>query len=185
MIKLISPGFLRHPSHTRILHWTTAVLLLGMLTSGVLMVRMDDANVWKYERLYVWHQWFGILAMLLINIRLFARLRTRLPALPETISARVKTAARIAHRMLYALMLAIPVMGWIMSSAYPESQGMNFFGLALPRLVNANAGIYEAAKLMHWTLAYAFIALITLHVAAAVKHRFFDQPENDVLRRMV
>ena len=175
----------RYAAHTRFLHWATAALLMGMLVSGVLMVRLDDANPWKYERLYVWHQWFGMLAMLLINIRLFARLLTHLPPLPETMSARVKKAARTTHWTLYTLMLTIPVMGWIMSSSFPESQGMDFFGLALPRLVSANAQIYEAAKLMHWALAYAFIALITLHIAAAVKHRLFDQPGNDVLRRML
>jgi cytochrome b561 len=178
-------NFSRYPLHTRTLHWVTATLLIGMLISGFLMARMDDANVWKYERLYVWHQWFGVLALMLINVRLLVRLLTRLPALPGSMSIRVRKAARIVHVLFYALMLAIPAMGWVMSSAYPESQGMSFFGWPLPRLVDANAEIYEAAKLMHWMLAYGFVALVALHVTAAIKHRYFDHPSNDVLRRVL
>jgi cytochrome b561 len=178
-------NFSRYPLHTRTLHWVTATLLIGMLATGLLMVRMDDASVWKYDRLYVWHQWFGMLALMLVNIRLLARLLTRLPALPKSMSASVRKVASIAHVLLYALMLAIPVMGWVMSSAYPESQVMSFFGWPLPRLVDADAGIYEAAKLMHWMLAYVFVALVALHVTAAIKHRYFDHPSNDVLRRVL
>lgn len=175
----------KQPLGVRIMHWVTALLIIGMLISGVVMVRMDDTNLLKYDVLYAWHQSFGILTLAVVNVRLLVRLRSKLMTLPETIAPQLRRLARLAYIGMYALMLAIPATGFIMSLTYPQSQGIPFFGLTLRSVLQPSQIGYIAAQFAHWSLAYAFAALIVAHIAAALKHRFFDRPENDVLKRML
>lgn len=175
----------KQPRAVRVLHWTTATLTLAMLASGLLMVRMDEVNPMKYEVLYVWHQSIGILALAVVNLRLLVRLRSKLIPLPPTMAKTVRHAASAVYGALYGLMLLIPLAGLVMSAAYPQGQGTAFFGLMLPSFLTPNEAIYQAAQAAHWALAYAFGSLVLMHLGAAVKHRYFDCVEHDVLRRML
>lgn len=175
----------KHPLLVRAIHWVAALFIFGLLASGVVMVRLTDDNPSKYEVFYVWHQSFGILALALVNLRLLVRLRTTLLPLPQSLSSTVRKTAAWCYGVMYLLMLAIPIAGFIMSAAYPDGQGVPFFGITLPSFISPDKTVYSAAQLIHWTMAYGFAALIAIHIAAALKHRWFDLPEHDVLKRMV
>jgi cytochrome b561 len=183
--ELLNMQTLRHPFSIRLMHWLTGLIIIAMIASGLVMVRLDDANPWKYESLYIWHQSIGITALVLINIRLFLRLRTRLQSLPTSMNSTSVRVANFMHRAMYVLMLSVPIAGLVMSAAYPQGQGLAFFGWTLPSFLSPNEQVFNFAKTVHWLLAYAFTCLIALHILAALKHRFFDRPENDVLARML
>jgi cytochrome b561 len=175
----------RHPLLIRFMHWLTGIIILGMITTGLVMVRMDDTDPWKYDILYVVHQSVGIVALLLINMRLFIRLRIRLQALPSTMSPMIVSIANGAYCAIYALMLSVPLTGLAMSAAYPQGQGLVFFAWTIPTFLSPDDGVFNLAKTIHWLLAYAFACLILLHGLAALRHRFFDRPEHNVLARML
>lgn len=174
----------RHPSRIRAMHAITGLLIVAMLISGLVMVRMDDANPWKYERLYIWHQSFGIVALVLINLRLLVRLRTNLQPLPASMGKNIRRIAHSVYILMNGLMLTVPAAGLIMSAAYPEGQGLVFFNAVIPSFLLPDNATFQLAKSIHWILAYAFAGLIGLHGAAALRHRFFDTPEHNVLKRM-
>ena len=91
-------------------------------------------------------------------------------------------AAAAAHALLYALMLVIPLSGWIYSSA--AGVQVVYLGLVpLPDLVPKDKALANVLKTVHGTLNYALLALVTAHAGAALKHHWVDR--DDVLRRML
>ena len=175
----------KQPFLVRVLHWVTALLVIGMLASGLIMVQMDDADPMKYGIFYVWHQSIGIFTLASVNIRLVVRLRAKLLPTPETIAPILRMLANTTYVVLYLLMVTVPVAGLVMTAAYPDGQGIPLFGLALPSFMPPSKPIYDLAHTVHWMLAYGFGVLIAMHLIAALRHRFFDRPENDVLKRML
>jgi cytochrome b561 len=175
----------KQPRAVRAMHWITAALMLAMLASGLLMVRLDDAHPLKYEVLYVWHQSIGIVTLAVVNLRLLVRLRAKLLPLPNTLTPVLRRASSAVYAALYGLMLTVPLAGLVMSAAYPQGQGIAFFGTTLPSFLPADAATYDIARALHWTLAYTLGGLVLMHLGATIKHRFFDRPEHDVLRRML
>lgn len=165
------------------MHWITAALVLTMLISGVWMVRLDDTHPLKYEVLYVWHQSIGIVTLAVVNLRLLVRLRAKLLP-PVTLLPALRRAANAVYAALYGLMLSVPLVGLVMSAAYPQGQGIAFFGLTLLSFLAPDEATYHAARTGHWVMAYFCAGLVLLHVGAAIKHRFFDRPEHNVLQRM-
>lgn len=160
------------------LHWLMAILIIGMLCVGLYMTSLPVGML--KLKLYGWHKAFGILILTLVILRILWRLTNATPVL--ALPWWERTAARLAHFVLYVLMLAMPLSGWLMTSAagLPPS----FFGLfTLPNLVAPNDELRELFGLMHEWLAYGLIAVIILHTLAALKHHFIDK--DDILRRMI
>jgi cytochrome b561 len=93
-----------------------------------------------------------------------------------------RVLAKISHLLLYALIFALPLSGWLMSSAknFPVSW---FNLLLLPDLVAPNEALFEQLRSLHHTLFAVLVAVAAVHVAGALKHHFIDR--NDVLRRML
>jgi len=84
------------------------------------------------------------------------------------------------------LLVLVPVMGYSMSSTYTMSDGVFFFGTNLPELLPKNDNWFAVFQWLHKVLAYSLLGLIALHVAGAIKHRFFDHTRaGDVLHRML
>ena len=98
---------------SRILHWTMAVLIIAMLFIGVGMV----ASLSDYHWLVSIHKPLGILILVLVAIRLLNRLLNPAPSLPEGMPAWQRFVAHASHVVLYALMFALPLVGWGMLSA--------------------------------------------------------------------
>jgi cytochrome b561 len=176
---------MKYPLTIRILHWSMAVIILGMIAAGWSMVSPDGQTPSKFDFLYPWHKSFGMLILLLVLVRLATRLRGAIPALPEGLAPWEARAAKIGHVALYALMIIVPCMGYSMSSSFTQSDGVFFFGVNLPELLPKNDARFAVFQALHRYLAYTLLALVVVHVAGALKHRFLDSDRgNDVLSRM-
>jgi cytochrome b561 len=153
------------------LHWLLAAALMASFGVGVFM--SDLATSPLKLRLYSWHKWAGITILALSVLRLAWRLtHPPPPELPMT--GWQRSAAHLTHGLLYGLFFAVPLAGWAYSSAagFP----VVLFGvLPLPDFVPADKALAEAIKPWHANLAFGLAALALVHVAAALKHHFFDR----------
>jgi cytochrome b561 len=164
----VAPGYTR----TAIaLHWLVAVLILGAFALGLYMVELELSPT--KLKLYSWHKWLGVTIWMIAVVRLVWRLTHRPPPLPA-LPTWQRIAASTTHVLLYVLVLAIPISGWLFSSA--SGFPVVYFGvLPLPDLVGKDK---ELAKLLQWvhaTLNYTLMAIIVVHAAAAIKHHFVDR----------
>ncbi|MGF1731599.1 cytochrome b [Photobacterium kasasachensis] len=175
----------------RLLHWIMAALIIGLLALGLYMAALPMESTDKFA-LYHWHRAFGVLAFILVFIRLVVRVRSQIPEIPSSLPLHERIAAKTAQYTLYGFMLSIPVVGYIASSAVPDFPGVPplhsiwFFGIELPLFPIEKD--YNTTKFMitiHKYLAYGMIGVLCAHIAGALKHRFFDRPENDVLGKMI
>lgn len=169
----------RYGRTAQLAHWLTAVLLLVQFTLGLYMIELalSPAKL----KLYAYHKWLGVSVLLIVLLRLAWRRLKPPPALPATMPDWERGAAAISHRLLYLLLLAVPLSGWLMSSA-KGFQTVYFGVLPLPDLLAKNPALGEALARVHWGLNKLLLALIGLHVLAALKHHFIDR--DAVLARM-
>jgi cytochrome b561 len=150
----------------RLLHWLMAVCILAMLFVGVGMV---STVMPKYLTLVSIHKPLGIAILVLALIRLAVRLLYGAPALPADLPEPMKLAAQLSHYALYILMIVMPLLGWGMLSAaaYPV---VLFGGVHLPAILPLSDGLHTLLWDAHFYLAFAFFAVVLLHVAAALFH---------------
>jgi cytochrome b561 len=175
----------RYPLSMRVLHWLMAVIIIALLAAGIVMVRLNDDVPAKFQLLFPWHKSFGLLALILVVVRLWIRGRSRVPALPAGICGWERRAVRAGTFLFYALMVFVPCMGYALSSTYTQSDGEFFFGVNLPELLPKNDAQFKVFWLLHRIGAFVLLGLLVLHILGAVKHRFFDRNRaNDVLSRM-
>ncbi len=119
---------------------------------------------------------------ILVLVRLAWRIGHKPPALPAHMPAIERLAAHAGHHLLYVLMLAIPLSGWLMSSA-KGFQTVWFGVLPLPDLLAKDKALGNLLETVHVVLNYTLIAVLLGHVGAALKHHFIDR--DDVLTRML
>jgi len=150
----------------RALHWLMALCILAMLFIGVGMVSTIAP---KYLPLVAIHESLGTVILLLALIRLAVRWRYGAPALPADLPAPMKLAAELSHYILYALMIAMPLLGWgMLSSAnYPV---VLFGGLHLPMILPPSDSLHTLLWNAHVCLAFVFFGLVLMHLAAALFH---------------
>ncbi len=150
----------------RMLHWLMAASILAMLFIGVGMVSTIRP---KYLVLVSVHKSLGIAILALALIRLVTRLRYGAPSLPADLPAPMKLAAHLSHYAFYVLMIGMPLIGWSMLSAgaYPV---VVFGSVHLPAILPQSDRLHTLLWSAHFYLAFAFFALILLHIAAALFH---------------
>jgi len=150
---------------SRILHWLMAAMLLAMLFIGVSMV----ASLGNYHRLVAIHRPLGIMILILAAIRLVNRMFTTLPPFPPTMSHRERLIASVSERLLYTLMLALPLVGWGMLSAghYPI---VMFGPVHLPAILPANPALYAVLRKTHTILAYLLFLTFLFHLGTVLFH---------------
>ena len=171
------------PNYTpvaKVLHWLMAVLLFGLLALGFTMTDLPLSP--RKLQLYSWHKWAGVTVFLLVLVRLAWRVTHRPPPLPEHMPKVMQLAAHAGHVLLYALMIAIPLSGWLMSSA-KGFQTVWFGVLPIPDLLDKNRELGDLLQTVHLSLNLLFVAVIVGHIGAALKHHFIDR--DDVLTRML
>lgn len=169
-----------YTSTAKALHWLIALLIIAMLILGFYLQDLPFSP--RKLQLMSWHKWAGVSIFFLVVFRLAWRLFNPPPALPEQMSPWQQRAAHLGHWGLYALMLAIPLSGWLMSSA--KGVPTVWFGIwRLPDLLARDAALGQALATTHWALNLALVAMLIGHVGAAVKHHLVDQ--DDVLIRML
>lgn len=179
-----SPTQTRRPPATfslfaRVLHWSMAAGILAMLFIGVGMVAsVSERHQWLVQI----HKPLGLALLALVCIRLTRRVFKGAPALPADLQAWQRHAALASHVLLYALMFAMPLIGWAMLSAggYPVELGA---GLRLPPIAPFDPSWFAALRWLHRTLAYALFALVLLHLGAALHHGLIRR--DGVLRSML
>ena len=169
----------RYTGTAQALHWLAALLIFCGFGLGLFMTGLEITP--DKLRYYGWHKWLGITVFLLAAIRLAWRAGHPAPPLPAIMPAWQIRASRAAHAMLYVLMLAIPLSGWIYSSATGVS--VVYLGLVpLPDLVPKDRETAKTLLLLHLSLNSLLAAVVTIHIAAALRHHFVDG--DDVLARM-
>jgi len=167
-----------HPV-AKTLHWTTALLVLGMIVLGLWMVDLP-ISVTKFLA-YAWHKWIGLVVLTLTVLRLLWRWYLPPPPLPSTVTAWESRLAPASHGALLVLLLAMPVSGWLMSSAGGVT--VYWFGVVkLPDLVARDPLTFEMLRATHHHLAWLLIALLALHVSAVVRHDIVRR--DGIFRRM-
>ena len=161
-----------YTSTAKAIHWLMAVLLIGLLALGFYMHDLPLSP--EKLKLYAWHKWAGVSAFLLVLVRLAWRIGHPPPALPASMSRPMQLAAHAGHGLLYVLMIAIPLTGWLMSSA-KGFQTVWFGVLPIPDLLGKDKETGELLALVHKSLNLLFVAVILGHVGAALKHHFIDK----------
>jgi cytochrome b561 len=170
----------RYTGTARALHWLAALLIFSGFGLGLFMTGLEIAP--DTLRYYAWHKWMGITVFLLAAARLAWRAAHPPPPLPATMPSWQIQASRVTHAVLYALMLAIPISGWVYSSATGVS--VVYLGLVpLPDLIPKDREVAKTLLLVHKSLNYLLAAVVTVHIAAALKHQFVDR--DGVLDRML
>lgn len=162
------------------LHWTMAILIVSLFCLGFYMHGLSFSP--RKLKLFSWHKWAGVTVFLLLLLRGSWRLTHPAPALPASMSGPMRAAAHAGHLLLYVLMLAVPLSGWLMSSA-KGFQTVYFGVLPIPDLLGKNKELGEQLATLHYLLNLLFIAVVAGHVLAAIKHHFIDR--DDILTRML
>jgi cytochrome b561 len=190
----------RYTAVAIVLHWAIAAAILFMLPLGFWMhEQAEHGNAGESVfRAFQLHKSVGLTVLLLSLVRLGWRVANPPPPLPAHMPAWERFAAKATHWAFYALMLGLPLSGWLFVSAgwsLHEDRSLavptHYFGLfqvpALFGLPRAGEEVREAvagaAFRAHALMAWAAIALAGLHVAAALKHHLFDK--DNVLTHMV
>lgn len=166
-----------------ILHWVIAILFIGQFLLGLAMSRVTSQRT-AFELIQL-HKSFGFLLLGLVVLRIAWRLGGVTPRLPAQTGMLERRTAPVAHLALYLFQVALPLSGWALVSASVLAIPSMPFGLFvmpnLPLGISASAeGFWLKA---HSYLAYAGMALVALHVAAAFRHHFWVR--DNVLVRMI
>ena len=161
------------------LHGAMALLMLAGFSVGLYMVGLPLSPL--KLRLYSYHKWIGVSVAALLLPRIVWRGLHAPPPLPATVPAWEQAAAHATHLLMYLLMLGVPVTGWLMSSA--KGVTTVYLGLwPLPDLLARDDALGLLLEALHRLLNDALLGLVSLHVAAALKHHFIDR--DGVLGRM-
>ena len=164
----------------QLLHWLIVVLIIVQFSLAWYADSLPRGS--HKVGVLAEHKSFGITILVLAIIRLAWRWLNPTPPLPTTLKPYERVLARLTHALLYALLFAQPLTGWLMSSArgFPVS----WFGFfTLPDLVPKNQTLYHALVTTHSALAVLLLVVVALHVAAALKHHFVLR--DNTLRRML
>lgn len=166
-----------------LLHWLMALVLVALVAMGLYMVSLPDAGFDKKKiTLILYHKQLGMTAFLIAALRLAWRVGNVLPRLVESLPDWQKVAARLVHLCFYAVMFALPVTGWLMSSA--AGIPVSFFGwFELPDVIPYSESLFRTFIVIHKWLGYALVGLLLLHAGAALRHHFVLRDET--LRKML
>lgn len=171
-------GAERYNRVARLLHWMMAALLIGNLAGGLLNESLKDTI-----NIIPLHKSIGLTVLALTCARIAWRFTWQHPPYPPAMAQWQIAAAKGVQAVFYGLMLAMPLTGWVMASAgkYP----LTWFGLVdVPKFAVAKeSALYLASRQGHEVLGWLFVALIAIHVAAALRHHLILKDR--VLERML
>ena len=174
------PAADRYTTTAIALHWLIFVLIACGFALAVYMVDLPLSPLkLKY---FSWHKWIGVTVFALALARVAWRLTHRAPPHRAALPRWQRRAAAVMHGVLYALIVIIPVTGWLYSSA--AGVPTVYLGvIALPDLVTKDKALAELLKSTHVTLNYTLLILVIMHAAAALQHHFVIR--DNVLSRML
>lgn len=157
---------------SQLLHWLIVLLIVGQGTVGLLMGELDSGP--DKIRVYALHKSFGLTILALVVLRLGWRLYAGTPKPEPNVPAWQHALAGIGHFLLYALLLAIPLSGWILNSA--SGFPLQWFGLFnLPAIADRDHDLHELAEEAHEVMFWILVGLALLHATAAIYHHLFQR----------
>ena len=170
----------RYTATAMALHWLIAVLIVVLVGIGWYMGDLPRASAGKrfFEAL---HESLGLLVALVVAVRLAWRAGHSPPPLLQAMPQRERHAAALLHGLLYACMVLMPLTGYL--SANFDRGPLLFFGLELPRWSAPDRALSRLFEDIHTASSNVLVAIIALHVAAALKHWFVDR--DGVFQRML
>ena len=178
------PSFSQSDAYTRTavaVHWLIALFIVTGFLVGWVMTRIPGITPEKL-RYFSWHKWIGVTAFALVVLRIVWRLTHEAPPLPQHMSRWERIAAHTVHGLLYVLMIAVPVTGYLYSSA--ANVPVVYLGIVpLPRIIDPDPVLKAVLRTAHVTLDYCLAALVLVHAAAALKHQWIDR--DGLLSRMI
>lgn len=178
-----APAAVYRPA-ARHLHWATAAAVFVMLPLGFAMTyRGNSMDVWDWltNAMFSTHKLLGFLVLWLVAGRLLYRLVKGAPPDEPSLRPWEKLLSHAVHWLLYGLLLAVPLLGWIGISLYPSLTVFWLFDL--PALATPDKPSAERVLDIHGLLARVLMGLAALHIAAALQHHFLRK--DGVLRRML
>ncbi len=173
---------------SKVMHWLMAAIIITLIAVGIYMAdlpRDTDAQKQYAFQFYGMHKSFGVIALLLIAVRLIWLRVSPNPPLPAVFDGKERLLVESLKKLLYLLMIIVPVSGYLMSNAggYP----INFFGLfELPAIVGKSKALGGFMHETHEIAGFAILFVVLLHMAGAIKHRLKEKgTEKDILQRML
>jgi cytochrome b561 len=170
----------RYSAVAKVFHWLIAALIV---TQFVLANMAADLPIGAHKlALLARHKSFGMTVLMLAILRLLWRWKNPPPALPDHMSSLERKLARATHIAFYVLLFAMPLTGWLMSSA--KNYSVSWFGwFTWPNLIGKNEAAFDFLRSTHHTLSNVLLVIAVLHILAALKHHFWDR--DNVLLRML
>jgi cytochrome b561 len=170
----------RYGAVAQTFHWIIAALIVTQFTLGYMQ---DGLPIGAHKlALLARHKSFGMTVLMLAILRLLWRLMHRPPELPDHMTSLERKLARATHIAFYVLLFAMPLTGWMMSSA--KSYSVSWFGLfTWPNLIGKNEAAFDFLRATHDTMSVVLFSIAVLHILAALKHHFWNK--DNVLLRML
>jgi cytochrome b561 len=164
----------------KLFHWVMALLIFAQIALGLVAVswRLSPTKL----DLYVWHKSTGMLILTLLALRLLWRLSNRVPQLPPEMAAWERLGAHLSHFLLYALMIALPVTGWVISSASNVPFKI-FWTIPLPAITSPDKAVADLFATIHGWFVTLLALVLAAHVGAALRHHYVKR--DAVLSRML
>lgn len=162
----------RYGRVSRVLHWATALLFLFMIPTGI-FASMIPEDAWYRTEYNVVHKTIGLIIFALVIARLIWNRRSKRPALDASLKPMERKLAHGAHVLLYVLLIAIPVTGYVMTShhGYPTF----FFMIELPSVLPESQAYIVWGLFHKYVLQYLVYIILGAHILGALKHQFIDK----------
>ena len=161
-------------------HWLIALLIICAFALGSIMTDMKISP--SKLQYYSWHKWLGVSILALVALRLLSRLILGTPPYPESMKKWETQLANATHIFLYILMFAVPLSGYFFTSA-AGIPVVYFKLIQLPTIIGPNPELKPILKELHEVLTTILLIVVSLHVAAALKHYFIEK--DNVFQRML
>jgi len=171
----------RYTKTTMLLHWLIALMIIAAFFLGLTMVAIPGFSPTKLKY-FSWHKWIGVTVLALVAIRLLWRLSHKPPAALASIPPLQHKLAEGMHYLLYFLMFAAPISGYL----YGSAAGVPVVYLKLvqlPMIIAPDPELKALLKTVHYVLVMTMAGAVVAHALAALKHHFFDR--DTTLKRML
>jgi len=171
----------RYTKTAMLLHWLIAVMIIAAFFLGLTMVAIPGFSPTKLKY-FSWHKWIGVTVLALVAIRLLWRLSHKPPAALTSIPPLQHKLAEAMHYLLYFLMFAAPISGYL----YGSAAGVPVVYLKLvqlPMIIAPDPELKALLKTVHYVLVMTMAGAVVAHALAALKHHFFDR--DTTLKRML
>jgi cytochrome b561 len=173
-------GVTGYSSWGKALHWISALMILFIIPAGIVMTNIGPGAL--QNNLYDLHRSFGVAVFVLALARVLVRIAHGAPGPAAGLNAFERFASAAVHYAMYALLIAMPIGGWLMTSAFRVD--VSVFGLfTLPHLVEKNEATFKFFQQMHFIGGIAMTLLVLMHIGAVIKHTFLSK--DTVLWRML